>query len=259
MDFATHPRRLKKPLIRAGARGNFREASWDEALDYISDKLAALVTEHGGDSVATYACAKATNEDNYVFQKWVRAVLKTNNVDHCARLCHAGSVTGLQLAIGSSAMSNSIGEMENLDTFIVTGSNTTETHPVISLFLKKAVRANGAKLIVIDPRQIELTDFATLWLRQKPGTDVAVFQAMAMSSSARISLTQNSSKRAPRASTTTSNPWNTARPNGRKRSAACQPTISGRPRACTPRPIALLSIGAWASARAPTAPTTRFH
>ena len=120
-----------------------------------------MSAKYGGDSVATYACAKATNEDNYVFQKWVRAVMKTNNVDHCARLCHAGSVTGLQLAIGSSAMSNSIGEMEHLDTFIVTGSNTTETHPVISLFLKKAVRANGAKLIVIDPRQIELTDFAT--------------------------------------------------------------------------------------------------
>ena len=179
LDFATHPRRLTMPLIRNGAPGSFREASWEEALDYIGAKLTAIVSEHGGDSVATYACAKATNEDNYVFQKWVRAVLKTNNVDHCARLCHAGSVTGLQLAIGSSAMSNSIGEMENLDTFIVTGSNTTETHPVISLFLKKAARVNGAKLIVIDPRQIELTDFAALWLRQKPGTDVAVFQAMA--------------------------------------------------------------------------------
>jgi len=179
LDFATHPRRLKKPLLRDGARGSFREASWDEALDFLSERLAAIVRQHGGDSIATYACAKATNEDNYVFQKWVRAVLQTNNVDHCARLCHAGSVTGLQLAIGSSAMSNSIAEMEHLDTFIVTGSNTTETHPVISLFLKKAVRKNGAKLIVIDPRQIELTDFATLWLRQKPGTDVAVFQAMA--------------------------------------------------------------------------------
>ena len=179
LDFATHPRRLRTPLIRAGEPGNFREASWDEALDFTSQRLSRLVTEHGGDSIATYACAKATNEDNFVFQKWVRAVLGTNNIDHCARLCHAGSVTGLQLAIGSSAMSNSIAEMENLDTFIVTGSNTTETHPVISLFLKKAVRKNGAKLIVIDPRQIELTDFAALWLRQKPGTDVAVFQAMA--------------------------------------------------------------------------------
>ena len=179
LDFATHRRRLKTPLIRDGERGNFRPASWDEALDTVTERLTEIVKAYGGDSIASYACAKATNEDNYVFQKWIRAVMKTNNVDHCARLCHAGSVTGLQLAIGSSAMSNSIAEMEYLDTFIVTGSNTTETHPVISLFLKKAVRKNGAKLIVIDPRQIELTDFATLWLRQKPGTDVAVFQAMA--------------------------------------------------------------------------------
>jgi predicted molibdopterin-dependent oxidoreductase YjgC len=168
LDFATHPRRLKTPLMR-DSEGNFREASWDEALDFVADKLANIMRESGGDSVATYACAKATNEDNYVFQKFVRAVLKTNNVDHCARLCHAGSVTGLQLAIGSSAMSNSIAEMEHLDTFIVTGSNTTETHPVISLSLKKAVRQNGATLIVIDPRQIELTDFATLWLTAKTG------------------------------------------------------------------------------------------
>jgi formate dehydrogenase alpha subunit len=178
-DFATHPGRLKSPLIRDSRHESFREATWDEALTQVSEKLAEIYTRYGGSSIASYASAKATNEDNYVFQKWMRAVLKTNNVDHCARLCHAGSVTGLQLAIGSSAMSNSIAEMEHLDTFIVTGSNTTETHPVISLFLKKAVRQNGAKLIVIDPRHIELVDFATLWLRQKPGTDVAVFQAMA--------------------------------------------------------------------------------
>ncbi|MBN2469164.1 MAG: molybdopterin-dependent oxidoreductase, partial [Anaerolineae bacterium] len=180
-DFTSHPSRIKTPLIRTGERGEgqFREATWEEALALVTERLSSLVAAHGGDSIATYACAKATNEDNYIFQKWVRAVMKTNNVDHCARLCHAGSVTGLQLAIGSSAMSNSIAEMEGLDTFIVTGSNTTETHPVISLFLKKAVRQNGAKLIVVDPRQIEMTDFATLWLRQKPGTDVAVFQGMA--------------------------------------------------------------------------------
>lgn len=179
LDFATHPRRLKKPLLRHNRNAPFQEVSWEEALEFITERLSHIVKEYGGDSVATYACAKASNEDNYVFQKWVRAVLKTNNVDHCARLCHAGSVTGLQLAIGSSAMSNSIAEMQHLDTFIVTGSNTTETHPVISLSLKKAVRENQAKLIVIDPRQIELTDFATLWLRQKPGTDVVLFQAMA--------------------------------------------------------------------------------
>ena len=179
LDYTTHPRRLTKPLIKNKETGEFREAEWDEALALVSEKLAEIVQNYGGDSLATYACAKATNEDNYIFQKWIRAVAKTNNVDHCARLCHAGSVAGLQLAIGSAAMSNSIAEMDDLETFVVTGSNTTETHPVISLFLKKAVRQNGAKLIVIDPRQIELTDFATLWLRQKPGTDVAVYQAMA--------------------------------------------------------------------------------
>ena len=184
-DYVKHPGRVKTPLIRANreegrsAKAIWREATWDEALDFVADELVRIVKAQGGDAIATYASAKATNEDTYIFQKFVRSLLHTNNIDHCARLCHAGSVTGLQLAIGSSAMSNSIAEMENLDTFIVTGSNTTETHPVIANFLKKAVRQNGAKLIVIDPRQIGMTDFATLWLRQNPGTDVAVFQAMA--------------------------------------------------------------------------------
>jgi formate dehydrogenase alpha subunit len=184
-DYVKHPGRVKTPLIRTNrsegrsARPVWREATWDEALDLVADEMARITMTNGGDSIATYASAKATNEDNYVFQKMVRALLGTNNVDHCARLCHAGSVTGLQLSIGSSAMSNSIAEMEDLEAFIVTGSNTTETHPVISNFLKRAVRRNGAKLIVVDPRRIEMTDFATLWLRQNPGTDVAVFQAMA--------------------------------------------------------------------------------
>ena len=185
IDYTMHPSRLTRPLIRVNtdeprsAKPVWREASWDEALDLVAERLAGIVQTYGGDAIATYACAKSTNEDNYLFQKLVRAVLGTNNVDHCARLCHAGSVTGLQLAIGSSAMSNSIAEMEHLDTFIVTGSNTTETHPVISNFVKRAVRKNGAKLIVVDPRQVELADFATLWLRQNPGTDVALWQAMA--------------------------------------------------------------------------------
>jgi len=184
-DYVKHPGRVKTPLIRENrADGRsappvWRAASWDEALDYVADELVRLARAHGGDAIASYASAKATNEDNYVFQKLMRALLHTNNVDHCARLCHAGSVTGLQLSIGSSAMSNSIAEMENLDTFIITGSNTAETHPVIANFLKRAARENGATLIVIDPRRVEMVDFATLWLRQNPGTDVAVFQAMA--------------------------------------------------------------------------------
>ncbi|CUS03986.2 Formate dehydrogenase subunit alpha [Candidatus Promineifilum breve] len=184
-DYVKHPGRVRTPLIRVNrAEGRsappvWREASWDEALDLCADELVRVTREYGNDAIASFASAKATNEDNYVFQKFIRSLMGTNNIDHCARLCHAGSVTGLQLSIGSSAMSNSIAEMENLEAFIVTGSNTTETHPVISNFLKRAVRQNGAKLIVIDPRRIDMTNFATLWLRQNPGSDVAVFQAMA--------------------------------------------------------------------------------
>jgi len=187
-DFVHHPSRLEKPLIRKdigklprkpiGIEG-FSDATWDEALDLTANKLSSIKRNFGGDAIGTFCSAKATNEDNYIFQKFVRGVLGTNNIDHCARLCHAASVAGLQIAIGSSAMSNSIAEMKNLDMFIVTGSNTTETHPVISTFLREAVVKNQAKLVVVDPRGIEMTQFATHWLRNKPGTDVAVFQAMA--------------------------------------------------------------------------------
>ncbi len=192
-DFVHHPTRLRAPLIRKDIEAgkpfgkarratslaeDYREASWDEALDLVADKLVEIVQQSGGDALGTFCSAKITNEENYLFQKLVRSLFKTNNIDHCARLCHAGSVAGLMRTIGSSAMSNSIEEMANLDTFIVTGSNTTANHPVIALSLKKAVE-RGAKLIVIDPRRIELVDFATLWLQQRPGTDVAVFQAIA--------------------------------------------------------------------------------
>ncbi|MCK5153908.1 MAG: formate dehydrogenase subunit alpha [Spirochaetales bacterium] len=187
-DFTHHHSRLKMPLIRkdidkglrfpVGVEG-FREASWDEALNLAADRIAETYKKSGGEAFGTFCCAKATNEDNYLFQKFARSTLKTNNVDHCARLCHAASVAGLQKALGSSAMSNSIAEMKDLEVFIVTGSNTTETHPVISTFMREAVVKNGAKLIVIDPRKIEMTNFAVLHLQHKPGTDVALFQAMA--------------------------------------------------------------------------------
>jgi len=185
-----HGSRLTAPLIRRKPQApgqrtpatypdDWREAAWDEALDLVARRLLELRWRYGPDSIAANACAKATNEDNYLLQKYVRSVLGTNNVDHCTRLCHAGSVAALQLAIGSSAMSNSIAEMKDLECFIVTGSNTTENHPVISTFLKEAVCQSGAQLIVADPRQIEMTRFADLWLRHRPGTDTALFSAMA--------------------------------------------------------------------------------
>jgi predicted molibdopterin-dependent oxidoreductase YjgC len=189
-DFVHNPKRLTVPLIRRqpqspGSRtrasypDDWREATWDEALDLVVSRLLDLRWQYGPDSLTCNVCAKATNEDNYMLQKYFRAVLGTNNVDHCTRLCHAGSVKALQLAINSSAMSNSIAEMKTLECFIITGSNTAENHPVIATFLKEAVTHNGAKLIVIDPRRTEMVNYATLWLRQQPGTDTAVFNAMA--------------------------------------------------------------------------------
>ena len=155
------------------------ETDWDTALNITADKLVEIYKRDGSDAMAVYCCAKATNEDNYLLQKMYRAIFRTNNVDHCTRLCHAGSVVALQTAVGSSAMSNTASQVMMNDVFIVTGSNTSENHPIIALQMKEAVKQNGAKMIVIDPRRIDLVDFAEMWLPLKPGTNVPVFSAMA--------------------------------------------------------------------------------
>ncbi|MBM4422123.1 MAG: formate dehydrogenase subunit alpha [Chloroflexi bacterium] len=189
-DFIYHPDRITTPLIRrtpqtagrrtqAFDRSEWREATWDEALDLVADRLAEIYRRDGPEAMAVYCCAKATNEDNYLLQKMFRALFRTNNVDHCTRLCHAGSVVALLKSLGTSAMSNTAAEVMRNDVFIVTGSNTTENHPIIALQMKEAVMKRGAKLIVIDPRRLELCDFAALWLPVKPGTNVPVFSAMA--------------------------------------------------------------------------------
>ncbi|WP_299024568.1 formate dehydrogenase subunit alpha [uncultured Thermanaerothrix sp.] len=189
-DFIYHPQRVTVPLMRKknqrpGERtqafdlSEWREVSWDEALDYVADRLVEIYQREGSHAMAVYCCAKATNEDNYLLQKMYRALFRTNNVDHCTRLCHAASVVALQMAIGSAAMSNTAAEVIENDVFILTGSNPTENHPIIALQMKAAVRKHGAKLIVVDPRRIEMVDYATLYLPIKPGTDVPVFSAMA--------------------------------------------------------------------------------
>ena len=163
--------RLTQPLIRRD--GELVPATWDEALDLVASRLTEIKTAHGPDAIAGLSSATCTNEENYLFQKLMRAVIGTNNVDHCARLCHASTVAGLAAAFGSGAMTNSIAEIEFADCILVTGSNTTETHPVIANLIKRAVRYHGAALIVVDPRRIDLVKHATLWLRQRNGTDVA--------------------------------------------------------------------------------------
>ena len=175
LDFVQRPDRLTKPLIRKD--GKLVESTWDEALDLVAAKLGAIKKEHGPAALAGLSSAKCTNEENFVFQKFVRTAFGSNNVDHCARLCHASTVAGLARSFGSGAMTNSIEELEHAEVILVTGSNTTETHPVIATRIKKAVLFHGAKLIVIDPRQIDLVKYTEkyggMWLRQKNGSDVA--------------------------------------------------------------------------------------
>ena len=175
-DYIHHEDRLTYPLIRKN--GKLEKASWEEALQLISDKFNQFKKESGSDSLGVLSSAKCTNEENYLLMKFARAVLGTNNIDHCARLCHSATVAGLAQTFGSGAMTNSIEEIANTSVIYLTGSNTTENHPIIALEIKKAVIKNGAKLIVADPREIELTKYATLWLRQRPGTDVALFNGL---------------------------------------------------------------------------------
>jgi len=171
LEFVHHRDRLTVPLIKRD--GNFEEATWDEALDLVADRLNC----YKGNKTAVFASAKCTNEENYVIQKFTRVVLNTNNVDHCARLCHAPTVAGLAQTFGSGAMTNSINETRDAKCILAIGTNTTEAHPIIGLEIKKAVR-QGAKLIVANPRKIELVRFADLWLRHNPGTDVALLMGM---------------------------------------------------------------------------------
>jgi len=176
MDFVASDKRLMAPLIKRN--GQFEKATWDEALDYVAKRLSETKAQHGPDSIAGLSSAKCTNEENYVFQKFIRAAVGTNNVDHCARLCHASTVAGLARAFGSGAMTNSIDELRRAACILVIGSNTTEAHPVIGLAIKEAAARNGARLIVADPRTIDLVRFGALHLAHKPGTDVALINAM---------------------------------------------------------------------------------
>lgn len=170
-EFVTHKDRLKKPLIKKD--GKFVESSWEEALELIAKKLKSYSPEQLG----CLSSAKVSNEENYLMQKFSRAVLKTNNVDHCARLCHASTVVGLNKSFGSGAMTNSIPEMENCQCMFVIGSNTTEQHPMVAKYMMRA-KEKGAKLILADPRKVPWSKFADIHLQQRPGTDVALLNGM---------------------------------------------------------------------------------
>ena len=174
-EFINHPDRLTQPLIRKG--GVLAECTWDEAMTLVAEKILNIKQLHGAQALAGLSSARVTNEENYLFQKLFRAVIGTNNVDHCARLCHASTVAGLAITLGSGAMTNSIEEVTGSDLIFVCGSNTTETHPVIGAKIKQA-QNRGAKLIVAEPRKIELAENADVFLQIRPGTNVALFNGM---------------------------------------------------------------------------------
>ncbi|WP_068309292.1 formate dehydrogenase subunit alpha [Aliiruegeria sabulilitoris] len=189
-DYIHHEHRLTKPLIRradAPPKGlnvdpgnlstHFREASWDEALEAAAGGLGGLRNAHGGRSVAGFGSAKCTNEEAYLFQKLIREGFGHNNVDHCTRLCHASSVAALLENVGSGAVTATFNEIENADVAIVIGANPVENHPVAATYFKQFAK-RGGKLIVMDPRGIGLRSFASHMLQFRPGTDVAMLNAI---------------------------------------------------------------------------------
>ncbi|MBQ4889547.1 formate dehydrogenase subunit alpha [Shewanella sp. MMG014] len=175
-DFIQSEQRLTTPLIRKN--GELIPCSWDEAIDTIADKFAQVKANKGGDAIATLASAKATNEDNYLLQKFVRSVLGTNNIDHCARLCHASTVSALQQSLGSGAMTSDIPGIKDSDLIFILGSDTCNAHPIIASKIKQAIRHHGARLMVADPKHVSIADEAELYVAQKPGTDVALINAI---------------------------------------------------------------------------------
>jgi len=171
--FVHHEDRITSPLIRKD--GVLVETTWEEALDLVAKKLV----EYQGDPFGTLCSAKATNEDGYVQQKFARLVMKSNHIDHCTRLCHSPSVEAMLESLGSGATSNSYIDYEEAGCLVIIGSDANSNHPVAASRMRRAVIENGAKLIVINPRRIDMCDFADLWLRPRPGTDVALLNGIA--------------------------------------------------------------------------------
>jgi formate dehydrogenase alpha subunit len=188
-DFVHHPDRLKRPRVRrylledrkrpAEGRDDWVEVDWDEALNIAADKFLGIKTNYGPDAIAVMASAKCTNEENYLMQKLARQVIGTHNVDHCARLCHSSTVAGLALCYGSGAMSNTMEDVaRDAQALFIIGSNTTEQHPVFGVKLRQAILRRGVPLVVADPRRIDITELATLHLKHRPGTDVALINGI---------------------------------------------------------------------------------
>ncbi|MCC6608193.1 MAG: formate dehydrogenase subunit alpha [Burkholderiales bacterium] len=190
-DYAHHPQRLTRPLVRRpdapksgdftidpeNWREAFREASWDEALDLAAGGLRRVLDAHGKGALAGFGSAKGTNEEAYLFQKLVRTGFGSNNVDHCTRLCHASSVAALMESISSGAVSNPVRDVAQADVVFLIGSNPTVNHPVAATWMKNAMK-RGTRFIIADPRRTELARHAWRFLQFHPDADVALLNAM---------------------------------------------------------------------------------
>lgn len=189
-DFIHHKERLTDPMVREyllkgtgrpskSDRGNWVKVSWDSAMQIVGENLMKIRDTFGADSIGVLTSAKCTNEENYLMNKFARQVIGTNNVDHCARLCHSSTVAGLATVFGSGAMSNTMDDIVQFASSIfIIGSNTTEQHPVFGTRIRQAALKRNVKLVVADPRKIDITEFAVLHLQHQPGTDIALLNGI---------------------------------------------------------------------------------
>lgn len=176
-NFGESEDRITQPLLRV-AGGDWRAVSWDQALDHAAAEIERIRAEHGPDSIGVLGSARATNEENYLTQKLARLGIGTNNVDCCARVCHTPTAAAMKHMLGTGASTNSFDDIEKARTILIAGANPTENHPVVGARIKQQVR-RGARLIVIDPRRIELAQLAEVHLAPRPGTNIPLLNALA--------------------------------------------------------------------------------
>ena len=175
-DFVQASDRMARPMIRAGEV--WTPMLWNEAISFVADGLKRIIARYGPDSVGVLGSARGTNEDNYIAQKFARVVVGTNNVDCCARVCHAPTAAGMKIMLGTGAATNSFDDIELAKTILVFGANPTENHPIVGDRIRQAVR-RGTKLIVVDPRRTDLARDAHLHLPLRPGSNIPLLNAMA--------------------------------------------------------------------------------
>lgn len=176
-DFIHSPDRLLKPLVNS--EGGFEEVSWEKALEVVATQLLRIKDQHGGSSLAVLGSSKCTNEENYLLQRFARTLLSTNNIDNGSRLYNSASRIGLGSSIGFSGTTNYLGDLEQSDLIMVIGADPSVSAPAVAYAIKRAVKQRGAKLLLIDARQTNLSVFAHLWLRPAVGTDVVLVNGLA--------------------------------------------------------------------------------